>query len=321
MQGIVPIDCRYRGLPRFAAAYLVVDGDRGAFVDNNTPHALPLLLAALERAGLTPEQVEFLVVTHVHLDHAAGTAALSAACPEATILAHPRAAPHLADPAKLVASATAVYGERAFHELYGRVDAVPAGRIRTVEDEETLRFGGREWRFLHTRGHANHHLCLVDRAADAVIAGDAFGLHYPELQGEGTFALPSTSPTDFDAELAQASVRRIAAEGASRVFVSHFGEVTDVLGAADQLLRHLRYAGELVDEAVTLDVSAEALDGWVAARYRAYVRGLLDARGGLGARPETWALLGMDVELNAQGIAFAARRRRSRAREAAVPAG
>jgi glyoxylase-like metal-dependent hydrolase (beta-lactamase superfamily II) len=314
MAEIIPIDCHYREIPRFAAAFLLVDGDRAAFVDNNTVHALPRLLAALQAAGARPEQVEFLVVTHVHLDHAAGTAALAAACPHATVVAHPRAAPHLADPTRLVASATAVYGEEAFRALYGTVEPVPAERIRTVEDGETLRFGSREWRFLHTRGHANHHVCVVDPAADAVIAGDAFGLHYPDLQGDGTFALPSTSPTDFDADLARESVDRIAAERPGRVWVSHFGEVTRVAEAADQLRRHIAFAGALVEEAAASDMPDEAVDAWVAARYHAYVRGLLDGRGDLAASPATWSLLEMDLELNAQGIAFAAVRRRRKAR-------
>jgi glyoxylase-like metal-dependent hydrolase (beta-lactamase superfamily II) len=310
---LVTIDCHYLGRPRLAASYLMVDGEQAAFIDNNTARARPHLEAALAATGLRPEQVTYLVITHVHLDHAAGTAALAAACPQATILAHPRAAPHLVDPSRLVASATNVYGEKAFAELYGVVDPVPAERVQTVEDDETLRFGSREWRFLHTRGHANHHLCLVDHTADAVIAGDAFGLQYPALQDEGTFAFPSTSPTDFDADLARASVERILAVGASRVFVSHFGQVARVQETADQLLRHLDFAGTLVDEAVAADVPDDGIEGWVAPRYRAYVRGVLDGHGALAARPETWSLLEMDLALNAQGIAFAAQRRRHRA--------
>jgi glyoxylase-like metal-dependent hydrolase (beta-lactamase superfamily II) len=321
MRDIVTIDCQYRGLPRFAAAYLVVEGERAAFVDNNTVHAIPRLLSTLEEVGLRPEQVEYLVVTHVHLDHAAGTAALAAACPRATVLAHPRAAPHLADPTKLVGSATAVYGAEAFRQLYGSVDPVPADRIRTVEDGESVRLGSRELRFLHTRGHANHHFCVVDPAAAAVIAGDAFGLIYPELQNDGTFAFPSTSPTDFDALLAKESIRRIVAEEPRRVFVSHYGEVTRVQEAADQLTRHLDFAGTLVVEAAASEVPDGALDRWVDDRYRSYFRGLLDGRGGLAARPGTWSLLEMDLGLNAQGLAFAARRRRKKAPDMAESAG
>jgi glyoxylase-like metal-dependent hydrolase (beta-lactamase superfamily II) len=310
---IQPIDCHYLGRPETAAAYLLVDGERAAFVDNNTAHALPHLLRALADAGLHPEQVAYLVITHVHLDHAAGTAALAAQCPNAVILAHPRAAPHLVDPSRLVASAAQVYGEEAFARLYGVVEPVPAARVRTVEDDEVLPFGSRTWRFLHTRGHANHHMCLLDVTADAVIAGDAFGLQYPALQGAGTFAVPSTSPTDFDAALARESVERIVATGASQVYVSHFGRVADLHESAGQLLRHLEFAGELVDEATRADLSEDGIEGWIAPRYRAYVRGLLEARSPvLASRPETWALLEMDLALNTQGIAFAAIRNRRR---------
>ncbi|MBY0370332.1 MBL fold metallo-hydrolase, partial [bacterium] len=112
------IDCGYC-FDDFAASFLLVEGNRAAFVETNTAHAVPRFLEALRKRGLGPEAVDYIVVTHVHLDHAGGTAALAAACPQARVLAHPRAARHLKDPSKLVASAKAVYGEERFSELYG----------------------------------------------------------------------------------------------------------------------------------------------------------------------------------------------------------
>lgn len=167
MRQVITIDCDYL-FPQYAASYLLIEGDRAAFIENNTVHAVPRLLSALKQAGLTPEQVEYVVITHVHLDHAGGSAALMQACPGATLLAHPRAARHVKDPSRLIAGARAVYGDARFEALYGKIDPVPAERVREMGDEEILRWRGREWTFLHTRGHANHHFCIYDSALKGV---------------------------------------------------------------------------------------------------------------------------------------------------------
>jgi glyoxylase-like metal-dependent hydrolase (beta-lactamase superfamily II) len=312
---IVTIDCEYLGRPRFAAAYLLRDGDEAAFIDNNTNAAVPRLLAALAAAGMRPAQVRYLIVTHVHLDHAGGTSALARACPDATVVAHPRAAPHLVDPSKLVDSATTVYGADTFERLYGHIEPIAEARVVVMEDGDTLILGGRRLRFVHTRGHANHHFCIVDESSRSVFTGDAFGLHYPDLQRDGTFALPSTSPTDFDPALAADAVRRIEAQDPACVYPTHFGAVHDIGASAGQLLRHLDFAGQLLDEAAEGRLPDEAIADWCRPRIRDYLAGLLDARGDLGAAPATWELLGLDIDLNARGIAHAATRRRRKARE------
>lgn len=316
MSDIHTIDSLYLGRPEFAAVYLLIDKDRAAFFDNNTNAAVPRLLAALGEQGLAPEQVEYLIITHVHLDHAGGTSAMAKACPNATILAHPRAAPHIIDPSKLVASASAVYGQDEFARLYGTIEAVPADRVRVMEDEETLQFGSRELRFLHTRGHANHHFCIRDSATEAIVCGDAFGLHYPTLQRAGTFAFPSTSPTDFEPDLARASVQRLVDERPSCLYPTHYGPVTNIQAAAGQLLRHLDFAERLRDTAEGSDLPDEALEGYCRDRLQDYFRGQLDALGSISHDPELWSLIRLDIELNAQGIAFAANKRRRKARMA-----
>ena len=319
MSGIHTIDTGYLGRTEFAAAYLIVDGDRVAFIDNNTNAAVPKLLQALDGHGLDPQQVQYIIITHVHLDHAGGTSSLARACPEATVLAHPRAAPHVIDPTKLVASASAVYGEDEFKRLYGTIEPVPAERVCMLEDEQTLTFGRRELRFLHTRGHANHHFCIADSGSGTIFTGDAFGLIYPALQGEGTFAFPSTSPTDFEPELARAAVRRLIDEQPSGLYPTHFGKVTDIKTAAGQLERHLDFAETLRDAAETSDYPDDALEGYCHARIVDYFTGLLDGLGSLGRDPAVWDLLKLDIDLNAQGIAFAANKRRRKAQQANAP--
>ncbi|NEZ04279.1 MBL fold metallo-hydrolase [Wenzhouxiangella sp. XN201] len=316
MSDIHTIDTHYLDRPEVAAAYLIVEGDRAAFVDNNTNAAVPRLLAVLEDQGLAPEQVDYLIITHVHLDHAGGTSALAKACPNATVVAHPRAAPHVIDPTKLVASASAVYGEDEFARLYGTIEPVAEDRVQVMEDEQTLQFGKRELRFLHTRGHANHHFCIADSASGAIFSGDAFGLVYPALQGEGTFAMPSTSPTDFEPELARESIRRLVDEQPSCIYLTHFGAVTDIEEAAGQLTRHLDFAERLRDDAEASDLADEALEAYCRPRLYDYVAGLLDGRGNLGRNDSVWSHLKLDLDINAQGIAFAANKRRRKARAA-----
>lgn len=320
MDRIQTIDCDYMGIPRYAAAYLLVDGQEAAFIENNTAHSVPKLLDALKARGLSPEQVRYIVITHVHLDHAGGTSALAEACPQAEILAHPRASGHITDPTDLVASATEVYGPARFEELYGRITPVPEARVRSLEDGEKVDFGGSSLGFLHTRGHANHHFCVTDDATGSIFTGDSFGVIYPALQGPGTFAVPSTSPTAFDPKLAREAIRRIVDLEPAHLFPTHFGEVQDVATAAAQLVRHLDHSERIMLEAEASDLPDEALTTYCQARLQDYFRGLLDMHGDLGAREDTWSLLATDLDLNGQGVAFAANKRRRKAREAAAAA-
>lgn len=300
---IVTIDCDYLQ-PRFAAAYLRVAGDEAAFVETNTAHAAPKLLAALADRGMRPEQVRWVIVTHVHLDHAGGAGAIMRACPNATLLAHPRAVRHLTDPSKLVASATKVYGEDRFRALYGTIEPVPAERVMSLDDGAQVEIGGAKLSFLHTRGHANHHFVVHDPAADAVFTGDAFGLVYPDLQRPGPFAFPSTSPTDFDAAEARKAIDRIAGLGVRSALLTHYGEVRAIDAVAAQLRGWID-----LSEAALVDAAAGDLAG--AAMEKA-IEGKLWA-----AFAERMTLtekdretLRLDVELNAQGLAWAATKRR-----------
>lgn len=308
MQTVQTIDCNYLGRSGFACAFLMIEGDRAAFVENNTAHALPLLLAALDRAGMTPAQVDYAFVTHAHLDHAGGSSALMEACPNATLVAHPRAARHLIDPSRLVASASQVYGEERFGELYGVIRPIAAERVKTMEDGETLRFGERTLRFFHTRGHANHHLVILDPATEGLFTGDAFGLAYPALQGKGTFALPSTSPTDYLADEALAVIDQLEAMKPARAYLTHFGEHADVAGIASQLRADLRFSRHLFDEARACALTGPTLEAYCREKLDGYYATRLEALG--LPLDEARTFLALDLELNAQGLAYAATRAR-----------
>ncbi|MCB9688035.1 MAG: MBL fold metallo-hydrolase [Alphaproteobacteria bacterium] len=306
---VVTIDTEYTGEHGVAACYLIEDGGRAAFVETNTVRAVPRLLGALAETGLTPEQVDLVLVTHAHLDHAGGAGELVRHLPNAVVMTHPKAAPHLIDPSRIRAGATEVYGEARFAELYGELVPIPAERVRSMADGEEVRLADRPLRFLHTRGHANHHLVVHDPLGDAVFTGDAFGIVYPYLQRNGTLAFPSTTPTDFDADAALASVDRIAALGTARVFPTHMAEQRDVAGIADALRRQLRVLGEAVDRADREGIDGDALDAFFG-RLCAEVLDAELASHGFGDDPVARKLVALDAELNGQGLAFAVRKRR-----------
>lgn len=289
--------------PRVTACYLRLAGDECAFIEAHTAHALPRLLAALAASGRRPEDVRWVVVTHAHLDHAAGAAALLGACPRATLLAHPRAARNLVDPEKLVQGATAVYGEARFRELYGEVTPVPRERVRTLDDGASFELGGARLTVWHTTGHAYHHFVVDDPAVETVYTGDSFGVVYPDLQRHGRFALPTTSPTGFDAAQARAALDVILGLGERFVCPTHYGAWDDAPAIAAQLGRFLDRAGAWV-EAAAGGGEGEDVAELEVRLAAAWWRAIAEEAPGFG--PEERAALAQDVEVNAQGLAYAA---------------
>ncbi|HNR89085.1 MAG TPA: MBL fold metallo-hydrolase [Spirochaetota bacterium] len=307
--GVVTIDCGYLH-PEFAAAYLITEGDRAAFIDNNTRFAVPRLLDALAGAGRKPEEVEYIIVTHVHLDHAGGTAELARLCPNAIVLAHPRAARHIIDPSRLVAGSRAVYGDETFARRYGDIEPVDATRVRSMDDGAEIALGARALRFIHTAGHAKHHMCIYDAGSNAVFTGDAFGLAYPVLQtGNEPFVFPSTSPSDFDPAEARDSIERIAGTGASVAYPTHYGAVPHVARVRDMMLRSLDVMEVMLAEAIASGLDDDELERFCYRPMERFFRTELERRGIVFSQ-SMQEYLADDIALNAQGIAVVALRLR-----------
>lgn len=300
---VITIDCLYDH-PERAAAYLIIEEGRAAFVDNNTTLAVPHLLAALAEQGMTPEQVDYAIITHVHLDHAGGTSALMKACPNATVLAHPKAARHLIDPSRIIAGATAVYGAAVFAERYGVIEPVPEGRVRSMEDGETVVWGSRTLTFLHTKGHASHHFCIHDSRENVVFAGDAFGLSRMSSMRPGpAFTVCTSSPPEFDPEEARLSVARILGTGAAWVYLTHFGYFDDLQVRAAQLLRSIDDMERIGREAAATSLSGEALQAFCQPLVvSAFERHLGEC--GVSDVAADLAWLEEDIRLNAMGLGF-----------------
>jgi len=298
----VTIDCDR--LPRFTAAYLRIAGDECAFIEAHTSHALPKLLAALAANGKKPEQVRYLVVTHAHLDHAAGASAVLAACPNATLVAHPRAAKNLIDPGRLIAGATQVYGAERFAKLYGAIEPVAAARVKTLADGETLDLGDAKLQALHTAGHAWHHFAVDDPTLATVYTGDTFGLVYPALQRGVRFALATTSPTGFHAAEARKSIDRILGLRREAACLTHFDEVRDFAECGRQLHRWIDRSERWVQEGAASALEGQALETSISDKMRSAITEETSSRG-LALTPADWELLALDIELNGQGLAYA----------------
>jgi len=295
--GIHAVDSGYVR-PGLAAVHLIVEGGRAAVVDTAHNGSLPRFLAALAELGLAPEAVDYVFLTHVHLDHAGGAGAYMAALPNAKLVVHPRGARHMIDPTQLFASASEVYGANNARRLYG--DPVPVPRERVVEsaDGQVFELAGRPLQCLHTPGHAKHHQCIWDERARACFSGDAFGAAYRELTtADGPFLIPATTPTQFDPDAMKASIRRLLDLKPEGIYLTHFSRVDDV----DRL------GVELVQRIDALVALAEAAPGEGEARKNAIRAAierefLKDAEAEIRQRlPE---VLRVDLELNAQGLAW-----------------
>jgi glyoxylase-like metal-dependent hydrolase (beta-lactamase superfamily II) len=285
--------------PHFDAAYLIVENGHGAFIDCGTNYSVPRMLAALDNAGLQPEHVDWLILTHVHLDHAGGAGELMAVLPNAKLVAHPRGARHMVDPSMLWAGASAVYGEETMRREYGQLRPVPAERVIESADGHVVDLRGRPLRCVETPGHAKHHQAIYDERARVCFTGDTFGLSYRELDtAAGAFILPTTTPVQFDPEALHASIRRLLSFQPEAMYLTHYGRVESVERLAEDL--HVQ-----IDAMVAIAQSLKGAPERHAAMKDALARFYLERahlHGWQGSRDELLGLLGMDVELNAQGL-------------------
>jgi glyoxylase-like metal-dependent hydrolase (beta-lactamase superfamily II) len=317
--GITAIDTDYvrAGLD---ASHLVVQQGRAAFVDTGTAHAVPRLLAALAAHGLGSDAVDYVFLTHVHLDHAGGAGALLRELPRARVVVHPRGAPHLVDPEALVEASIAVYGAETYARLYGEIVPIDAARLIATTEGERFELAGRPFEIMHTPGHALHHQAIVDLDARGVFTGDTFGLSYREFDvGARAFIVPTTTPTQFDPEQLLDSIARILARRPDALYLTHYGRVHDVERLGLELRLQIEAIVQLAREAWSArgtpvpGAAAREADRVATARIRAGMRELWIDRvamhGCADARRKVDELLKFDLDLNADGIVAWLRRK------------
>jgi hydroxyacylglutathione hydrolase len=301
--GVFSVDAGYVR-PRFDAVHLVVESDRAAVIDTGTRDAVPRTLAALEALGIAPQQVDWVVLTHVHLDHAGGAGHLMRRLPAARLAVHPRGVGHMADPAKLWAGTVAVYGREEAEATYGEPVPVDLARIVPLPDGATIGVAGRTFEVLDAPGHARHHVAIRDDATGHVFTGDTFGISYRELDVDGrAFAFPSSTPVQFDPDALRATLRRILSLRPDAVYLTHWSKVGDVPRLGAGLLR-------MVDRYEALALDALAAEGEDTARLLPALERGMDAlllseaaAHGSPLGPDTLRqVMALDVRLNAAGL-------------------
>ncbi len=233
--GVIGVDTHMGGVPEITAGYLL-PGERPALIETGPARVAGVVAEGVARAGVAPEDLGWIVLSHIHLDHAGGVGDLVRTFPNATVVVHPFGARHLVDPARLLASSARVYGEL-MDTVYGGLTPVEAARIRAVDDGAVIDLGGRRLELIHAPGHARHHIAVFEPDAGVLFAGDAVGVLLPGNQ----VLRPATPPPDFDRDLAVRSLRRFAERRPAHLVLTHFGPITPpverLAEAEERLLR------------------------------------------------------------------------------------
>lgn len=285
--------------PHFDASYLVIENGRAAFIETGPNSAVPRLLAALEPHGLDRDAVDYVIPTHIHLDHAGGAGLLMSELPRAKLVIHPRGARHMVDPSVLVEGARGVYGRAVADRDYGELVPVPPERIVTTEEGMVIELGGRPLRIADTPGHARHHNCIWDEATRGWFTGDTFGIAYPDLYtSNGPYMLPATAPVQFDPPALHETVDRLLAQRPDVMYLTHYGAVRDAERLAVQFLAQVDAMAEAARSLVDAPNRHEALKRAFRDIYVAEAR-----RSGSTLPDEhLHELLAPDVQLNALGL-------------------
>lgn len=296
--GLLAIDTEY-ARPLQDASHLIVENGRGAFVDTGVNSSVPMLLDALRQNDLDAADVDFVFLTHIHLDHAGGAGLLMQHLPNARCVLHPHGVPHMIDPARLIAGTQAVYGEEETAKLYGEIQPIDAVRIDIADDGASFSLQGRELLAFYTEGHARHHYCLSDAQSQGVFTGDSFGVSYRELDTvAGEFIFPTTTPIHFDPAEAHKSVDRILSYGPERLYLTHYSEVQNLERLAADMHKGIDAYVSMARASANAAQRNEALQK---AMFEYFVAGL-EQHGFKGDRDTMWSILSIDVNLNTQGL-------------------
>ncbi|HLR61025.1 MAG TPA: MBL fold metallo-hydrolase [Lentibacillus sp.] len=276
----------------------VIDQNDLTLIETGPSPSVKYIKKGLDDLGFSLEDVKYIIVTHVHLDHAGGAGLLMEECPNATVVVHPKGARHLVNPKKLAAGARGVYGD-SFSELFDPIVPVQEERLIIKDEGETLKIGDHcTLEFLDTPGHARHHFSIYDPISNGLFTGDTVGVRYQQLIDEGIdFFLPSTSPNHFDPNAMQASINRIRKMNLDKIYYGHYGMTEDVNEALDQVSQWLDIFVEIGEEAVSEGKGYDVL----ASRMLEQVKGDLSIKG-LRTDHDVYILLNLDMQVCALGI-------------------
>ncbi len=299
--GISAIDAQFHR-PKRAAIHLIVEDGMVALVDTGTTFSVPGVLKILKQKNLAVENVAYVFLTHIHLDHAGGAGECMRCFPNAKLVVHPRGARHMIEPSRLVAGAIAVYGEAEFKRVYGEIRPIAEDRIIEAPDESTINLNGRLLLLLDTPGHARHHYCIYDKKSESFFTGDTFGVSYRDFDVTGMeFVFPTTTPVQFDPVAAHASIDRLMSYQPRFAFLTHYARIS-------HLTHHATQMHNLINAFVNMAKMAnkDPLD-----RKKILTKSLenllldqLSIHGCQLPSDEILNILNSDIKLNVQGLEF-----------------
>ena len=224
----------------FVAAYLIEDNGRAAFVDTGCYLSVPMLLDTLAVKNIPREKVDYIVLTHIHLDHAGGAGELIKHLPNAKVYVHEYGANHLIDPSKLRAGVIGVYGELFFKQFLGDLIPIAKDKIIFAKDNDEITLGKRTLKFINTPGHARHHVCIWDEKSQGIFSGDTLGVSYREFDTEqGELIFPPTTPIQFDPEVWKTTINQLMQLKPKYAYLTHFNRIEFTQKSADMLIEHI----------------------------------------------------------------------------------
>ncbi len=284
---------------RMASCYLVESDSEVAIIETGTNTSVQRLVEVIKRRGWGKSAVRYVIVTHVHLDHAGGAGGLMREFPEATFLVHPRGAAHMIDPSRLEASVRRVYGDATFDASYGSLIPIDEKRVRQMDDGDSLELGNRVLSFMDTPGHARHHFCIWDDKTRGWFSGDTFGLSYRELDtGKGAYVFPTTTPIEFDPEALKDSISRLLEKDPTYMYLTHYGRVEGIAALAAQLIPAIDAVVEIAERHKHRDDRSRRFKQ----DFSNWLTGSIRAHGVTLDEPALQNLLLPDIELNTQGV-------------------
>jgi glyoxylase-like metal-dependent hydrolase (beta-lactamase superfamily II) len=297
--GISAIDAQFHR-PKRAAIHLIVEKDMAALIDTGTSFSIPGVIESLQQKNIVVENVAYVILTHIHLDHAGGASECMRHFPNAKLVVHPRGASHMANPVRLIAGAMGVYGEAEFKRVYGDIYPIDTNRIIEAPDESRIDLNGRSLLFLDTPGHARHHNCIYDERSQSFFTGDTFGVSYREFDVNGLeFVFPTTTPVQFDPDAAHASLNRIMRYEPHYAYLTHYSRIGNLPHHAESMHSlidaHVEIAQRAkANEADRQSIISEALETLLLQRLLEHGCQLPQA--------EMTNLLRSDITLNTQGL-------------------
>lgn len=217
-ENIYMIDDQLYSIPKFGSVYLLNE-EKKALVDSGPTTSAKVVLDGIRKVGFRPEDITFIIVTHIHLDHAGGAGVLLKGMPQARVVVHHKGARHLVNPAKLINSVMEVEGEEAMVRN-GEVVPIEEHRVQAIHNGDTIKLSNKQvLKFIDAPGHAPHELCIFESRNGGVFVGDAVG----NRVAGNRILIPITPPPSFGLELYINTLKRLMRLNATTIYFAHFG--------------------------------------------------------------------------------------------------